>query len=168
MKATRKNSPPNDKTSSKNDKLSPNIIHPDRPDRSDYHASPKHLRFHVSHVGSAAPLIMILSTCNVPLARGSNRSYTLSLCCWGTHMLSMLAVSSTTFSTVVSPLSVSPLLRLFHMLRGPTSFPRSLVGPLGGMPHPPARTRGSGLGNLRLRLAHGCKCNDRERVKRVC
>ena len=33
------------------------------------------------------------------------------------------------------------LWRLLHMLRGPNSFPRSLVGRLDGMPHPPARTR---------------------------
>ena len=35
----------------------------------------------------------------------------------------------------------SSLLSVLHMLRGPTSFPRSPVGPLDVMPHPPARTR---------------------------
>ena len=36
-----------------------------------------------------------------------------------------------------------PLSSLVHMPTGPTSFPRSLIGSLDGMPHPPlARTRG--------------------------
>ena len=41
-----------------------------------------------------------------------------------------------------------PLLSLVHVQRGPTLFPKSLVGPLDVMPHPPALTRGSDISYL--------------------
>ena len=68
---------------------------------------PKRLRFHLSQVVSVDPLIVTVYISIVPLAIGSSMSYTLSLCCRGAQVRIILAVFSSTFSTVIIPFSAS-------------------------------------------------------------